>query len=168
MIQTNTSKSQSFVVTFTDRPTLSARSTTASIGSVLLGETPYPLPMTTSMLIPGNTLEFNPITLRILCTENMYEWVEVYKWMIACTTEVRLGNLEVFDRLQVTVLNLQNVPIMNVIYKDVWPTALGDILYSLEDEETTLGFDATFRFSSIEIQIIATGEVISYGAFEER
>jgi hypothetical protein len=162
--QKNTAKSSSYQLTFTDRTNLSTRALNASIGSVMLGETVFPNPYTASMLVPGNTLEYNPITLRLLSSENMSEWVEMYKWMIACTRMTKLSDATLFDRMQMTVLNLQNVPIMHVVYTDVWPTALGDVMYTIEDEETTLSFDATFRFTTIEIEIIATGEKIKYAA----
>jgi len=168
MKQLNTAKSQSYIVTFTDRTGLSTRALNASIGSVLLGETIFPNRYTTSMLVPGNTLEFNPITLRLLCTEELYEWVSMYKWMIECSVMTDLSNEKLFDRMQLTVLNLQNIPIMNVVYTDVWPTALGDIIYNREDDEVTLAFDASFRYTTIEIEIIKTGEKIKYAAGQER
>lgn len=70
--------------------------------------------------------------------------------------------------MQLTVLNLQNIPIMNVVYTDVWPTALGDIIYNREDDEVTLSFDASFRYTTIEIEIIKTGEKIKYASGQER
>lgn len=159
MKQTNTAKSTSYILTLIDRPELSFKAMNASIGSVLLGETPYATSYT-NLVIPGNTLEFNPLNLKILCSEELDEWINVYRWVIECT-KARLDS-DVFDRLELTVLNLQNIPILKFTYKDVWPTMLGDVLYDLDSEEQTLTFDLALRYSSMDVELLKTGELIQY------
>jgi hypothetical protein len=162
MKQTNTAKSTSFVLSFASRNNIALRCQNGSIGSVVLGSTPFPTQFT-QMTIPGNTLDYTPVTFRVLASENLEEWLSVYKWMIDIT---RSGGVytdgRLVDILQLTVLNLQNIPIINVKYQDAWPTVLGDIQYSMSEEEETIFFDLTFEYSHFDVDVIETGESIVY------
>lgn len=142
---------------------LAMRAQNASIGSVILGETLHPIRYT-QIVIPSNTLEFNPLSLTILSTEELKEWADIFKWQTELAVNGNDFNNELLETMELTVLNLQNQPVMTVRYKNVWPTVLGDVNYSLVDDETTVSFDVTFRYTHFDITIISTGEVISYAS----
>jgi hypothetical protein len=159
--QYNPAKSTSYAFTVTNRNDISLKLQNASIGSVNLGMTPFPS-QKLDMMIPSNKLDFGPINLRFLVSEHLTEWLDVYRWMIDITktngshiNSVEVGELTVFDA--------ENMPILRFIYKGIYPITLGDLPYSLSDEETSLVCDLTVSFDSFDVEVITTGEIIKYG-----
>lgn len=161
MKQTNVAKSTSYTVSFTEHKSIMYRALDAAIGSMTVGLTPVPIRYS-AMYVPDNTIEYGQLPMKFLCSENLSEWIEMYKWMIQCTTMDHIAHEKVFDRMELTVLNSQNIPILRFVYKDVWPTELGQINYSIEDDEQTQFFDVVFVYTSLSVEIIATGEKIIY------
>lgn len=161
MQHVNNAKSTSYIISFASRNNLALRCQNGSVGSVVLGNTPFPT-QALQMIIPGNTLDYSPITFRILTSENLAEWLEVYKWMIDITRANGVYSSNLIDVLQLSVLNLQNIPILNFKYQDAWPTVLGDIQYSIVDEEETISFDVTFEYSHFDVENLVTGEQLIY------
>lgn len=161
MKQLNVAKSTAYTVTFSEHTKLTYRALDAAIGSLTVGLTPVPIRYS-AMYVPDNTIEFGQLPMKFLCSEELAEWIDMYKWMLKCTTMDNMAHREVFDRMELTVLNSQNVPILRFTYKDVWPTELGQVTYSIEDEEQTQYFDVTFVYTSLSVEIISTGEKIGY------
>jgi hypothetical protein len=157
----NPAKSTRFLLTVTNKPDFTYRAQTASIGSINLGAAPFPMgPLDAK--VPGNRLDFTPLTIRVIISEELSEWINIYKWMNEIT-KTNDSHLESTEYSELTVLNSQNVPVVKVIYKGLWPTVLGDLQFSIVDDEVTLFTDVTFEYDSYDIEIVKTGERIKYG-----
>lgn len=159
-LQLNPAKSTSFIFQITNRKDLSFRIQTASIGSVNLGVTPFAT-QTRDLLIPSNKLDYGPMSMRFLVSENLTEWFGVYKWMIEIT-KTNDAHTSSVETGELTILDSQNREIMRVIYSDVFPLTLGELTYSLIDEEETLVADLVLMFDKFDIENLITGERLSY------
>lgn len=158
--QLNPAKSTSYIFTITNRKDLSFRIQNTSVGSVNLGAAPFPM-QALDALVPGNKLDFGPMNMRILISENLVEWFEIYKWMIDIT-KTNDAYLSQTETAELTVLDSQNREVMRFIYTGVFPLTLGELSYSLVDEEETLVADLTVSFDKFDVANLITGETLVY------
>lgn len=156
----NPAKSTSYVFNIVNHKDLSFKLQTASIGSVNLGATQYP-GQKRDLVIPGNKLDFSPMTVRMLLSETLIEWIEVYEWMIRiCQTNP--AHLEEEEAAELLILNSQNVPVVRVTYDNLFPLTLGEVFYSIVDDETTLVCDLVLSYDSIAIEHLPTNKKVVY------
>lgn len=139
---------------------MSFRIQTASIGSVNLGVTPFAT-RTRDLLIPSNKLDYGPMSMRFIVSENLTEWFSVYKWMIEMTKRDD-AHTELVETGELTVLDAQNREVIRVIYSDVFPLTLGELTYSLVDDEETLVADLVLVFDKFDVENLITGERLKY------
>lgn len=163
--QFNPAKSTSFVFTVSNRRDLSLKIQSSSVGSVNLGSAPFPSRWV-DMNVPGNKLDYGPMTMRVLVSEDLHEWVDLYKWMIEIT-QTNDAHLSQVEHGELTILNSENIPVLRFIYKGVYPLTLGDLQYSLVEDETTLVCDLTVDFSSFDIHNLVSGERVEYGSGQD-
>jgi hypothetical protein len=160
--QFNLAKSTSFLFSVTNRNNLTYKVQTSSVGSINLGAAPFPMAALDGK-VPGNRLDFTPLTIRVILSEDLTEWIDIYKWMVEIT-KTNNSHLESGEYGELTVLNSQNIPTAKFIYKNIWPTVIGDLQYSLVDDEMSLVVDVTFEYDTYDVEIVKTGERISYGS----
>lgn len=158
--QLNVAKSTSFIFTITNRKALSLRIQNATVGSVNLGATPFPT-RSADILIPSNKIDFGPMNLQFLVSENLTEWFDIYKWMVDITKNVE-SHTEFTEVGELTILDSQNREIMRVIYHGIFPLTLGELMYSVVDDEVSLVADLTVQFDKFDLINLLTGEEIIY------
>lgn len=158
--QLNVAKSTSFIFTITNRKALSLRIQNATVGSVNLGAAPFPTRIA-DILVPGNKIDFGPMNLRFLVSENLTEWFEIYKWMVEIT-KTDDSHIESTEMGELTILDSQNKEIMRVIYHGIFPLTLGELTYSVVDDEVSLVADLTVQFDKFDLINLLTGEEIIY------
>lgn len=156
--QSNPAKSTSFIFSITNRKDISFRIQNSSVGSVNLGVTPFATP-SRDLTIPSNKLDFGPMSLRFLVSENLTEWFEIYKWMIDIT-KANNAHIDLVETGELTILDSNNREVMRVIYTDVFPLTLGELTYSLVDDEVTLVADLVLIFDGMILENLITGERI--------
>lgn len=161
MKQLNPAKSTSFIFTITNRPSVFLRVQGAPIGAINASSAPFST-RRVDLNLPSNKLDFNPMVLPFLVSEHLTEWLEVYKWMIEIT-KTDDAHLSQTELAELTVLDSENQPILRFIYRGVYPLTLGDLAYSIVDEEVNLICDLTVEFSSMDVEVVSTGELIQYG-----
>lgn len=159
-LQQNSAKSTSFLFTVTNRKDLSFKIQNSSVGSVNLGAAPFPM-RAIDALVPGNKLDFGPMNLRVLMSEGLTEWFDLYKWMIEITKS-NAAHLDNVETAELTVLDSQNREVMRFIYTGVFPLTLGELTYSLVDEEETLVADLAITFDKMDVVNLITGEELIY------
>lgn len=156
----NPAKSTSYFFTITNRKDLSLKLQNASIGAVSLGSTMFPTPAL-DYIIPSNKLDFGPIEFRFLVSEDLIEYREIYKWMIDVTRS-NAAHLEQDETGELTIFDSNTQPILRVLYRGIWPMALGNLEYAVDSEEMSLVCSLTLAASNFDIEVIATGEKIVY------
>ena len=159
-LQLNPAKSTSFVFSITHRKDISLRIQNSTVGSVNLGATPFPGRIA-DLLLPSNKLDFGPMNLRFVVSEDLREWFEIYKWMIAIT-KASDAHLSETETAELTVLDSNNREVMRVIYSGIYPLTLGELTYSIADEEVSLVADLTVQFDKFDLVNVVTGEELIY------
>lgn len=157
--QVNPSRSTNFAFVITSFNDLALRIQNPSVGSVNTGIAPFPT-QKLDINVPSNKLDFGPMNMRFLVSEDLSEWIAVYKWMID------IAKTDGFDKqetAELTVMDSQNQPVVRFIYKGVFPLTLGDLQYSIVDEDVAIVADLAIEYDKFDIEIVATGEIIRYG-----
>lgn len=163
---TNVTKTNRFLFTMTGFRELSYRVQSASIGGLNLGSTQFPGRIA-DLLIPSNKVDFGPLAIKVLLTENYTEWMDSVKWMYDL---IRINNshTETTSEGSLIVLNANNTPIMEIVYHSLAPINITQIDFALDQEESTGTFDLTMSFDSYDIINKITGETIVYGERKTR
>lgn len=157
---TNVTKSNRFLFTMTGFRELSYRVQTASLGSVNLGSTPFATSMA-NLLVPSNKVDFSPLSIRVLLSENLDEWMDAVKWSFDMT-HINDSHLDTVSEGSVTVLSANNFPVMSVTYHGLAPISVSQIDFDITQDETSPTFDLTMSYDSFSITNLITGERIVY------
>lgn len=157
---TNVTKSNRFLFTMTGFRELSYRVQTASLGSVNLGSSPFPTSMA-NLSIPSNKVDFSPLSIRVLLSENLDEWMDAVKWSFDMT-HINDSHLDTVSEGTVTILSANNFPIMKVTYHGLSPISISQIDFDITQDETSPTFDLTMMYDSFSITNLITGESIVY------
>lgn len=157
---TNVTKSNRFLFAMTGFRELSYRVQTASLGSVNLGSTPFATSMA-NLLVPSNKVDFSPLSIRVLLSENLDEWMDAVKWSFDMT-HINDSHLDTVSEGSVTVLSANNFPVMSVTYHGLAPISVSQIDFDITQDETSPTFDLTMSYDSFSITNLITGERIVY------
>ena len=157
---TNVTKSNRFLFTMTGFRELSYRVQTASLGSVNLGSSPFATSMA-NLSIPSNKIDFSPLSIRVLLSENLDEWMDAVKWSFDMTY-INDSHLDTVSEGSVTILSANNFPIMSVTYHGLAPISVSQIDFDITQDETSPTFDLTMSYDSFSIKNLITGEKIVY------
>lgn len=157
---TNVTKSNRFLFTMTGFRELSYRVQTASLGSVNLGSTPFATSMA-NLLVPSNKVDFSPLSIRVLLSETLDEWMDAVKWSFDMT-HINDSHLDTVSEGSVTVLSANNFPVMSVTYHGLAPISVSQIDFDITQDETSPTFDLTMSYDSFSITNLITGERIVY------
>ncbi len=157
---TNVTKSNRFLFTMTGFRELSYRVQTASLGSVNLGSTPFATSMA-NLLVPSNKVDFSPLSIRVLLSETLDEWMDAVKWSFDMT-HINDSHLDTVSEGSVTVLSANNFPVLSVTYHGLAPISVSQIDFDITQDETSPTFDLTMSYDSFSITNLITGERIVY------
>lgn len=157
---TNVTKSNRFLFTMTGFRELSYRVQTASLGSVNLGSSPFATSMA-NLSIPSNKIDFSPLSIRVLLSENLDEWMDAVKWSFDMTY-INDSHLDTVSEGSVTILSANNFPVMSVTYHGLAPISVSQIDFDITQDETSPTFDLTMSYDSFSIKNLITGEKIVY------
>lgn len=161
--QFNPAKSTSYIFTIANNRDLTFKLQNASIGAVNLGTAPLGSRYI-DLNLPDNKIEYGPMALNVLLSEDLQEWFHLYKWMTNIT-RTNDAHLSLVHDAELTIMNAHNVPIMRFTYKNLYPISLSDIIYSVTDEETTLICPIVVQYDSFDVENLITNETIRYGDY---
>lgn len=114
-----------------------------TLPSVTNGETTVARP-TVDAHFPGPKTTYDPLTVSMLVTEDMDNYLEMFKWIVAG---------EKFDDITIYILDSKNRPNKMVIFKDAFPTNMGAITFNAQDPEITYAqVDVSFRYNYFTIE----------------
>lgn len=154
-------KNNRFIFNIIGYRNLSMKIQTTSIGGLNAGMAPFP-GRSVDLLLPSNKIDFSPMSVRVIVSEDWREWMEMVKWMYEIPGYNDAHLQQVNDAI-LTLLNANNVPIVEIQYKACYPISMTEMDMTLIDEETTVTFDLTLSYDSYTVTNLITGEKIVYG-----
>ena len=132
----------------------------------------------TSMPFMGDTLDFTPLEMTFLVQENLQNWREIYDWMTGIgfprtptefsqaiktaeseKTILKRGktvnpNVLTSDAT-LTILTNKNNPSIQVNFRNMYPTSLGGLSFTTQDESATpLTATVTMNYDLYEIKVL--------------
>ena len=133
----------------------------ANLPGLTFGSIDYETPMSATIPVPGDTVEFEELSLKFMVNENMADWIEVYSWILALA-RVKALNLDdvrdqpatVSDGTLFILTSSRNVNI-KVFFRDLFPTNLTGLDFdaTLTDIEPIVG-EATFKFCYYDVEVV--------------
>jgi len=122
-----------------------------NLPQVLMGDAEVPNRFA-NFSVPGGKLTFNDVTLDVFLDENYDTYMEVYDWVMEMAdphSEVRSENS--YSDAHLTILNSKDIPVLNVMFWDMFPTEIDDLQFSTSDA-TGLMMSVTMNYSSYTIE----------------
>lgn len=144
-----------------------------TIPSITISSVEIPVnPMNTGQ-IPGTTMMFDPLNVRILVDEELKSYLEVYKWMISVVDYKSMNSTAHFEgtapkTIYVNVLdNSKKKIVAKYRFNDAWPSVLGELTYDFtEDTNIPISCIITFMYKSFDIIDINGNEIRPYARNE--
>ena len=158
-----------------DIPNTSFTCQSANLPQLSLGAAMQPTPFTDSPRI-GDKLSFGELNIRFLISEDMSNYIELYNWLFALgfprdynqffdgvknrpsrfPFKVNLqGQTEVlaYSDGTLTVLDSTNNPIVNIIYKNLFPVSLEGLDFEIASASVNyFTAIAVFKYETFEVQ----------------
>lgn len=114
-----------------------------------LGETPLPW-QGLDFKVPGTTVTWNPLTLTLVCDEEMKAFKDCIKWMDDLKNDRpnSLSDLSKLFQARMLLMSNKNNKKHEIVFENCWLQSIDDLQYmhdSMEDEQMT--FTATMLYS---------------------
>lgn len=107
---------------------------------------------------PDNTVEQVPLVIDMLVSEDMNEWIEIYKWIMDCKNTN--NGLDKAKPCFLQVLDSQNKPGVTFRYSDAFPIDLSGLQYvTTEDGSRILTVTCSLEYNQFSIEL-PSGEII--------
>ena len=133
----------------------------ANLPGLTFGSIDYETPMSATIPVPGDSVEFEDLSLKFIVGENMADWIEVYSWILALA-RVKALNLDdvrdqaatVSDATLFILTSSRNVNV-KVFFRDLFPTNLTGLDFdaTVTDIEPISG-EATFKFCYYDVEVV--------------
>jgi len=98
----------------------------------------------------GRNLEYNPLTITILCDEDMEIWSGLVKDVLS------MKNLDSLSDGWIILQDSTGKTKQKITYRNILPVAVGDIQYSSTGENTELTFDMELVYDYYTIEEITS------------
>ena len=158
-----------------DLPNTSFTCQSANLPSLSLGNALQPTPFVDIPTI-GDKLLYGDFTMRFIITEDMSNYIEIYKWLVAIGFPNDYTQFETFAKLRptafpfirnkqnnlevlaysdgtLTILDSTNNPKINIIFKELFPISLEALDYDVTSPTVSyLTAIAAFRYKLFEIE----------------
>jgi len=133
-----------------------------------------------AMPFMGDTLDFSPLEVSFLVQEDLSNWREIHDWMTGIgfpktpeqyESAIRQGNNDnpkpnsgkggvsnpsvLTSDATLTILTNKNNPVLQVNFRNLYPTSLSGLQYDTKDEGSTqLSSSVTFNYDLYEIEVL--------------
>lgn len=119
---------------------------TTNVTDITLGETLY-MTGIKDLKLPSNKITNAPLVVDFLLSEDLHEWLEIYKWLL---TAKNTGTG--FRPCDLLIVDSQNQPVLTFTYSDVFPIEMSGLQYAVNtDSSTVMSFTATFAFNTFKV-----------------
>lgn len=114
-----------------------------------------------TLWVTGVETDFEPLTLNIICDEDMMAWQEMHDWVVGASFPrsfneyVDVKKIGLYADMHVLLISNANVPTFEFKFKKSFPISLGSIDMSTDDDGVEqVYFPITFRYDDYEIRRI--------------
>ena len=126
-----------------------------NIPSITMGEALQPNPLI-DRPIPGDKLTFGELSIEFIIDEELRSYEALHNWMTSITrpqtTNQYAGESFVYSDAALIVTTNSSNPLLEITFKDIFPTSLGDINFTTAGNADPLIGDVSFRFRAYEIR----------------
>lgn len=133
------------------------------------GSIDYSTPMSPVIPIPGDSVTFDPLSVKFIVDENMANWKEIYHWVQALA-RIKELNLEPREGQEATVSDAvlyiltsnKNVN-LKVFFRDLFPVSLTGLDFdsSVTDLDPFIA-EATFKYCYYEFEVLETLDLSNF------
>jgi hypothetical protein len=136
--------SDGFKMIFARAPNVQYFLQTFSVPSVTVNEAVIPHGKYNAYL-PGDRIEYEPLTITMLVSEDMDNFKEIYDWL---NRNINLNSQQdKFDDMTIYILTSKNNPNKKMFFKNVFPTSIGNISFNVAEADIVYAtVDVTFRY----------------------
>ena len=162
-----------FRFNFSRLPNITFFCQNVNIPGVSMSEIPRNTPFI-DLYVPGDKMLYDTLNVTFLVDEDLRGWQSLHDWIRAMTFPTEFKEYRDLDKLattasyrkqfslppqysdaELTVYTNKNNVNFKVLFKDVFPTSVGSILFNAADNADSItSSDATFRFSYYDIERI--------------
>jgi hypothetical protein len=132
-----------------------------NLPGIILGEPSFSTPFSTQP-VPGDTLQYDPLTLQFLVDENMSNYKVLYNWIVALgfpeSYEQYIGHnaadttayselAKNYSDATLQILDSNNQVVQTIQFYDVFPTTIDSVMFaSTNDDVQYVTGNVTFKF----------------------
>lgn len=146
---TKEARSTNFVFTMGFDRELSFAAQSSNVADITLGETAYYTGVK-DLKLPSNKITNSPLVVDFLLSEDLREWIEIYKWLL--TAKNSTDPMEGMLPCSIIIVDSHNQPVVTFDYTDAFPMELSGIQYALNtDDSPVLTFTGTFLFNRFKV-----------------
>ena len=135
-----------------------------TLPGLILESSSVPSPYT-KLSVPGNQLNFNPVSLTFLVDEDMKAWYELYNWIVQLGNPVSIdkrgnlkgiagSNLNIVSDATLFIKSNSNNPKWKVTFTDMFPTDMGELTFSTTEGQEFMTCTATFNYTYYEFSTV--------------
>jgi len=113
----------------------------------------------TDVPLPGDKLEFPEVTFNVILDENMAAYTEVYDWMkrlveTKYTPQSESTELRPPSECDITllILNSNNRTQKSFVYRNAFPTNIGNIPMAAESEPVPMSIPISFQYTYFDLK----------------
>ena len=138
----------------------------ANLPGLTFGSVIQSSPMSAPIPVPGDSVEFEDLSLKFIVNENIADWLEIYNWILAMAhiKELSLDDVgdqtsKVSDATLFILTSSRNVSI-KVFFRDLFPTNLSGIDFesTVTDLDPPVG-QASFKFCYYDVEVVGQDQV---------
>jgi hypothetical protein len=121
-----------------------------SVPAVTVNETVIPRGKQ-NVYAPGDTIVYEPLTITMMVSEDMDNFKEIYDWLHRNINSNAMQDK--YDDLTINILSSKNNPNKELIFRNVFPTSIGNISFTVQDADVVYAsVDVTFRYDYFTFQ----------------
>jgi hypothetical protein len=150
-----------FQFSITKLPDITFHCQQVNLPGINLGEPTFSTPFSTQP-VPGDTLQYDPLTVQFLVDENMENYKRLYNWIVAlgfpesydqyiahnASDTTAYGELaKNYSDATLQILDSNNQAIQTLQFYDVFPTTIDSVLFSATNDDVNyVVANVTFKF----------------------
>lgn len=119
----------------------------ANVPSVSITEASAPF-RNQAGFVPGEKMNYDPLTVRIAVDENFAVYLELYRWMKSHQNQTDLKLLDI----SLSIMSSHNNPVQTFTFVNAFPTNLGQLDFNAQGTDVEYVYlDVTFRYDYFKV-----------------
>lgn len=157
--QLNPARNSNYICNITGVTTLNLSNQSANVPTINLSSVEFDNKNAyNKFYVASNKLNYEPLVLEFLVSEDHREWIECYEWMFFAA---KSAVIEAYQRdVELTVYNAQSRIVVSYIYHNCIPTVLTGMRYATKEDDNTIFSDITLNFERLTV-VLPNGKRIN-------